>query len=44
MKAKELEAGQRGLEEGGGHHLWWNVPGTGNIIKVKIDEVSGKQK
>jgi hypothetical protein len=28
-----LEAGQR--REAGGHRLGWNVPGTGNIIKVK---------
>ena len=35
-----LEAGQ--CREAGGHRLGWNVPGTGNIRKVKFDEVSGR--
>jgi hypothetical protein len=42
LKGKELEAGQR--REAGGHRLGWNVPGTGNIKKVEMDEVSGRQK
>ena len=41
-KEKGLEAGQR--REAGGHHLGWNVSGTGNKIKVKNDEVSGGQE
>lgn len=39
---KDLEAGQR--KEAGGHLLRWDVPGTGNVKKDKIDEVSGGQK
>jgi hypothetical protein len=40
IKAKEFEVGRR--REAGGHRLGWKVPGTGNITKVKMDEVSGR--
>ena len=42
LKVKELGAGQR--REAGGHRLGWDIPGRGNIKKVNIDEVSGRQK
>ena len=42
FKAKSFKAGQCG--DASGHRLWWNVPGMRNVVKVKIDEMSGRLK
>jgi hypothetical protein len=41
-KRELFKAGQGG--ESSNHHVGANVTGMGNIIKMKMDEVSGRQK
>jgi hypothetical protein len=42
LKAKLFKAGQCG--EASDHRLGWNVPGIRDVIKVKMGEVSDRQK